>query len=110
MPEAIAGFCVVLPKKASRGVTVIAHCKRAMGRLYPAGVLLAHDVTVCAGCRVVGHVRPTPRVRERVPDYAHCCAYCYPQRNSPNRAQSHPVSFCIGTRLYIAPFKTESAC
>ena len=62
----LVAFVAVLGHQRVGHVAVIAHGDRAMAALDPAVVLLVHDVAVLARLRVVGHVGPAPRIRERV--------------------------------------------
>jgi hypothetical protein len=54
MPETVIRFDRVLPDDVVRGVTVVASRCVVMAGLDPTVVLLAHDVTIHAGLRIVG--------------------------------------------------------
>jgi hypothetical protein len=54
MPETVGSLCRVLAEKILRCVTAIAHGDCTVRRLEPTVVLLAHDVTIGAGCWIIG--------------------------------------------------------
>ena len=65
MPEAIARFGHVLADHVVRRVAIVADRNRAVTRLCPRCIVLAHDVAIRAGRRIVRHVRGSARVHVR---------------------------------------------
>ena len=66
MVEPVDRLGQVLGDDAGRSMAVVADGDGAVGRLLPAAILLAHDVAIGTGRRIVGHVGSAPRVAERV--------------------------------------------
>jgi hypothetical protein len=64
--HAVEGFGEVLREESGRGVAVVTDRDCMMGRPSPAFELLAHDVAVGAGGRIVRHVGGSARVSEGV--------------------------------------------
>src|SRR5262245_7698918 len=92
VPETVASLCGILAEEAGGRMAVVADCNRPVGGFDPPIKLIAHDVTVCAGGRVVGHVRPALCIGEGEDSYADCYAERYAKRNASRRAQSHSDS------------------
>lgn len=65
VPESVRRLCRVLADRVVRRVTVVARRHTLVTRFLPTGVLLIHDVAVCAGDRVIAHVRIALCVHKR---------------------------------------------
>ena len=64
MPQPVLDLRQILADQIVRHVAVVAHRESVMARLLPTVVLLAHDVTVDAGGRIVGQIRPAAGLDE----------------------------------------------
>ena len=91
---AIAAFYLrcILADQVVWGVAVIARRNRAMAGFLPTGELLAHDVAVRAGRRVIRQIRRAPRVVERVS----ACPDQYPRQSKRKQCNKWP-------KVHIAP-------
>lgn len=65
MPKAVRRLGRVFTDCIVRSVTVVARGDRPVARLLPAGVLFIHNVAICAGDRVIAHVRVAFGINER---------------------------------------------
>ena len=66
VPEAVACLGGVLADKLRWCMAVVTNGRVAMARLHPCAVLLLHNMAICTGLRIVGQVRITLSVDERV--------------------------------------------
>ena len=64
--ETVGGLDGVLAGEIVRRMAVIAHGDGVMTALYPSGVVILHDMAVCAGFRIIGEVGVSPGVNEGV--------------------------------------------
>ena len=89
MPKTVRRLRRVLADEICRRVAAIAGGDRAMGRLEPAVELLAHDMAVGAGRRIIGEVGPTLGIGESINANANGNTDNYSNQNALNRAQLH---------------------
>jgi hypothetical protein len=89
MPEAVGRLSCILADEICRRVAVIAGCNRAVRRLEPTVELLAHDVAVGAGRRVIRQIRPAPGVGESICADADSDADNHPEENGLNCVNLH---------------------
>jgi hypothetical protein len=66
VPEAVIGLDIIFAEKVVWRVAVITGGDRAMARLHPSIKLFSHDMTVGAGRRVIGQIRPALGIKESV--------------------------------------------
>ena len=57
MPESVQTFGGIFADKIGRGMTIVAGSYGVVRGLYPAVVLLVHDMTIFAGGGVIAQVR-----------------------------------------------------
>ena len=75
MPESVVRLHRVFPDDVVRGVTVVAGGNRMMAALHPGVILRLHHVTVGACRWIVGEIRISFGINERVSGKANCNAY-----------------------------------
>jgi hypothetical protein len=66
VPKSVLGFGQIFSEEIMGRVTVVARCNGMMAGLLPAFILVAHDMAVDAGFRVIAEVRAAFRVIKRI--------------------------------------------
>src|SRR5262245_15345831 len=89
MPEAVRRLRRIFAHEICRRVAAIEARHRAMRRLEPAVKLLAHDVAVGAGCRVISEVGPTLGIGEGINTDANGNTDNHSQQDALDHAQFH---------------------
>ena len=89
MPEAVGCFRCILAQKVRRRMAAVTGCGRPVGGLEPAVELLAHDVAVGAGRRIVSEVGPTLGIREGIDANPDGNAENDAKQDTLNRARCH---------------------
>jgi hypothetical protein len=103
MPEAVRCFYRVFADEVCRRVAAIAACHRAVRRLEPAVELLAHDVAVRAGLRVIRQIGPAPGICESVYADTDSDADNHAKQDALNRVTLH-LRLSSGRNQWIEPF------
>src|SRR5579871_943224 len=108
MPEAVICFDRVFPDEVVRSVAVVAGRGGVMARFKPGVVLCLHDVAVRAGRGIVGQVRVTLRVEERVGREPACNAEQECGRQADCEPASHGICSLRNTKAYASANRLQS--
>ena len=89
MPKAVRGLRQVFADEARRGVAAVAAGDRAMRRLQPTRILLAHHMAVGARRGIIGQIGPTLGIGKSIGADADADADQDSKQNTLNRSRAH---------------------